>query len=168
MKCGINRDKLEAVDNKRGQKETQVLGYVPIQIINLSLEEVELEGRMYIRVASPITVDAIQVPVEHDVNSILQGCDVAPNTFEGYLREKLTHLKTGDRRILEPMLRRYKHLFYGLGSKNLGSTSQVEHNIETGDARPIKRNPYRTPHALKPVVEEHIEVMLKRKIIETS
>jgi hypothetical protein len=66
------------------------------------------------------------------------------------------------------MLRRYKHLFYGLGSNNLGSTSQVEHNIETGDARPIKRNPYRTLHALKPVVEEHIKDMLKRKIIEPS
>jgi hypothetical protein len=44
----------------------------------------------------------------------------------------------------------------------------VEHSIETGDARPIKRNPYRTPHALKPVVDEHIDDMLKRKIIEPS
>jgi hypothetical protein len=44
----------------------------------------------------------------------------------------------------------------------------VEHSIETGDARPIKRNPYRIPHALKPVVDEHIDGMLKKKIIEPS
>lgn len=49
----------------------------------------------------------------------------------------------------------------------LGRTSQVEHSIETGDARPIKRSPYRIPHALKTVVE-HIDDMLKRKIIEPS
>jgi len=44
----------------------------------------------------------------------------------------------------------------------------VEHNIETGDARPIKENPYRIPYALKPVVEEHIDEMLGKGIIEPS
>jgi hypothetical protein len=50
---------------------------------------------MYVGVASPITVDEIQVPIEHDVNSILQGGDVTPYKFEEYLREELTHLKQG-------------------------------------------------------------------------
>jgi len=44
----------------------------------------------------------------------------------------------------------------------------VEHSTDTGNARPIKRNPYQTHHALKPVVEEHIDEMLRRHIIETS
>jgi len=59
-------------------------------------------------------------------------------------------------------------LFYGIGSLELGCTSQVEHSIEIGDAKPIKWNPYRTPHALKSVVEEHIDDILKGKIIEPS
>ena len=59
-------------------------------------------------------------------------------------------------------------MFYGIGSLELGCTSQVEHSIETGDAKPIKRNPYRTPHTLKSVVEEHIDDILKGKIIEPS
>ena len=59
-------------------------------------------------------------------------------------------------------------MFYGLGSTELGCTSQVEHSVDTGDAKPINRNPYRTPHALKPVVEEHIDEMLRRHIIEPS
>ena len=80
----------------------------------------------------------------------------------------MKHLGKKDYSVLEPVLRKYKHLFYGLGSTELGSTSQVEHSIEKGDARPIKRNPYRTPHALKPVVDEHIDDMLRRKIIEPS
>jgi hypothetical protein len=73
-----------------------------------------------------------------------------------YLKEKLTHLDKKDRSILEGVLQQYKHLFYGLGSSwELGFTSQIEYSIETGDARPIKKNPYRIPHALKPVVDEH-------------
>jgi len=59
-------------------------------------------------------------------------------------------------------------MFYGLGSTELGCTSQVEHSVDTGDAKPINRNPYRTPHALKPVVEQHIDEMLRRHIIEPS
>ena len=70
--------------------------------------------------------------------------------------------------MLENALRRYKHLFYGLNSEELGCTSQVEHSIETADARPIKRNPYRIPYALKPVVDEHIKETLDKGIIEPS
>jgi hypothetical protein len=58
-------------------------------------------------------------------------------------------------------------LFYGLGSKKLGCTSQIENSIETGDAKPIKKSPYRIPHELKPVVDAHIG-MLQRNIIEPS
>jgi hypothetical protein len=39
----------------------------------------------------------------------------------------------------------------------------VQHKIDTGDAQQIKKYPHRTPHALKPVVEEHIGEMLQRK-----
>jgi len=82
--------------------------------------------------------------------------------------KKLTRLDRKDRNNLEAVLRQYEHLFYGLGSRELGCTSQIEHSIETGNARPIKKSPYRIPHALKPVVDEHIDDMLKRKIIEPS
>ena len=87
---------------------------------------------------------------------------------ENRKQEKLTHFKEEVRQILEAVLRKYRHLFYGLGGMELVCTSQVEHGIETGDAGPIKRNPYWIPHALKPVVDEHIDDMLKRKIIEPS
>jgi hypothetical protein len=80
----------------------------------------------------------------------------------------MAHLKGEDRSMLEVALRRYTHLFYRLKSEELGCTGQVEHSIETGDARPIKKNPYRIPHALKPVVDEHIDEMLRKGIIEPS
>jgi hypothetical protein len=96
------------------------------------------------------------------VNTVKQD---AQGNFKKYIEEKLAHLNKEDQR---DVLWKYKHLFYGVGSRELGCTSQVKHSIDTGDAKPIKRNPYRIPHALKPVVEEHIDDMLQREIIEPS
>ena len=156
---------------KNIHRRTQVLGYVPIQFVNLSLEEVDLKKQTYIGVASPIQVNETQVIEGCNVNTIQKDVSIVSirqENFEEYLREKLAHLRTKDFHILGAVLRHYQHLFYGLGSKDLGCTSQIEHSIDTGEARPIKKNPYRTAHALKPVVEEHIDDMLKRKIIEPS
>ena len=44
----------------------------------------------------------------------------------------------------------------------------MQHTVDTGDARPIKKKPYRIPHSLKPVVEEHINEMSEKGIIEPS
>jgi hypothetical protein len=57
-------------------------------------------------------------------------------------------------------LRKYSHIFYQEVSSEIGCTNAVKHKIDTRDAQPIKKTPYRTPHALKPVVEENIKGML--------
>jgi hypothetical protein len=140
---------------KRGniQQRSQVLGYVPMQIANLSLEEIELKKQTYLGVASPLHLSETQVLEGQGVSVFQRGTRPMREKFEGYLQEILAHVKEEDRPILENVLRQYKHLFYGLVSKELGCTSQVEHWIKTGDARLVKRSPYPTPHALKSVVK---------------
>jgi hypothetical protein len=124
---------------------------------------------MFIGIASPIQVDETQEIEGYNVNAVSQGKAVEQDSFDTYLRDKLAHLKGEDFHILSAVLRQYEHLFYGFTSKELGCTShQVEHSIETRDARPIKRNPHRIPHALKPVVDEHIDDMLNKGITEPS
>ena len=44
----------------------------------------------------------------------------------------------------------------------------MKHRIDTGDARPIKKNPYRLPHNLKGKVKEMIDDMLEKNIIRPS
>lgn len=44
----------------------------------------------------------------------------------------------------------------------------MEHSIDTGDARPIKINPYQIPYTLKPVVDARIDEVLEKEIIEPS
>ena len=166
VKERINNKQISTDIKRRNiQQRTQVLGYVPLQITNMSLEEVELAKRTPVGVASPIQLENTRATEECNVHAVQSRTD-AKHKFEKYIQGKLSHLKRRDRDILEGVLRQYKHLFYGIGSKELGCTSQVEHSIDTGDARPIKKNPYRIPHALKPVVEEHIDEMLEKRIIE--
>jgi hypothetical protein len=160
-----NSVKIERGKNKKG---TQVLGYVPLQIMNLSLEEVEVEKQRCVGVASPIQIIEDKRQQSYEINPIFKDDRVNTRKFDEYLQDKLKHLDKKERSVLQPVLRKYKNVFYGLGSTELGSSNQVEHSIETGDAQPIKKNPYRTPHALKPIVEEHINDMLEKNIIEPS
>ena len=145
-----------------------MLGYVPIKVVNLSLEEVQLAKQTYVAVASPIQVKDSQELEGYNVNTVQRESTARQGAFDKYLREKIAHLKEEDLSLLEIALRRYERLFYGIKSEELWCTGQVEQGIETGDARPIKRNPCRIPYSLKPVVEEHIEEMLKKGIIEPS
>jgi hypothetical protein len=88
--------------------------------------------------------------------------------FELYLNEKLVHLAKQDRSKSEPILRQYCHIFFQEGSSAIGCTSAVKHKLDTGDARRIKKTPYRIPHVLKPVVEDHIKEMLHKGVIKPS
>ena len=77
-----------------------MLGYVPIQIVHLSLEEVELGKCRYIGVASPIQDNDIRTCENYVVNSVVQTYKETNNEFEEYLRDKLVHLDAKDYNIL--------------------------------------------------------------------
>ena len=90
-----------------------MLEYVPIQVVNLSLEEVGLKKRTYIGVASPIQVNETQVIEGCNINTIQPDVSVVSikqENFEEYLREKLAHLRTKYFQILGAVLRQYQHL----------------------------------------------------------
>ena len=45
---------------KNIQRKAQVLGYVPLHVVNLSLEEVRLGKQTYVVIASPLQVKETQ------------------------------------------------------------------------------------------------------------
>jgi hypothetical protein len=73
------------------------------------------------------------------------------------LTGKLGHLTGKDQQVLGSVSRKYCYIFYEGSGTEIGCTSQVKRAIKTGDARPIKKNPYRIPQALKSVVDDHID-----------
>jgi hypothetical protein len=60
-------------------------------------------------------------------------------SFRKYLNEKLGHLSTEERAVIEPVLIKYRSVFYEEGTNEFKGTDLVEHRIDTGDARPIRK-----------------------------
>ncbi len=58
--------------------------------------------------------------------------------------------------------------FRGLFDGHLGHTSLIEHEINSGDAKPVHLAPYRTSPAKKELIESQIKDMLREGIIEPA
>ena len=70
--------------------------------------------------------------------------------------------------MLEPVLVKYRRTFYVEGSNDFHGTDLFEHEIDTGDAKPIRRPPYRVPYALRDELDRQVKTMLDKGIIEPS
>ena len=57
---------------------------------------------------------------------------------------------------------------FALDDTQLGVTTVVEHSIDTGEAKPIKRRPWRTPLAYREKVVTMIGDMLARGVVVPS
>jgi hypothetical protein len=88
--------------------------------------------------------------------------------FDDYLKSKLDHLTEQDRKVMEPVLRQYKNNFYVEGYNEFQATDLIEHSIDAGQAKPIRKRPYRVPHALREEVHSQVQDLLKKGIIEES
>lgn len=79
----------------------------------------------------------------------------------------MNHLSKNEFGDLYPVLRKFIKLF-GDDVDNRGCLTGVRHRVYTGDHPPIKKRPYRLPEALKSIVQEQIDEMLKKKVISPS
>ncbi|KFM71764.1 Retrovirus-related Pol polyprotein from transposon 297, partial [Stegodyphus mimosarum] len=73
----------------------------------------------------------------------------------------LQHLPADEQEKLQCVISQFSNLF----SDVPGFTQVVNHNIETGDAQPVRQKPYRYDKVKEEIIECHIKDMLKNKII---
>jgi hypothetical protein len=66
------------------------------------------------------------------------------------------------------LLKKYRHVFHQEGSNEFEGTDLAEHEIVTGDARPIRKAQYRVPFALRKEMDDQVQDMLAKGIIEES
>jgi hypothetical protein len=66
---------------------------------------------------------------------------------------------------VRPALLDYQDLFKKTEDGIIPRTDLGLHAIDTGDARPVKRNPYRIPYALRDELRNQVEEMVKRGVV---
>ena len=93
--------------------------------------------------------------------------DELPDFLKEMFDNSTMHLEDTQRTKVAELLIKMKRVF-AVNSEDLGRTDLVEHEIDTGTARPIKQRPRRTPIAFKGEEEKEIQSMLKKGAIRES
>jgi hypothetical protein len=153
----------EATARKPKCKDTlnncKAVGTLVVMVANFSAEPLDLPRGTVIGTAEEMAEDTVAMLNCEDGNPKLEGSAVrTPNKVDiktkKYLRDSLAHLSDKERAETEPVLMRYAHVFHDDESGEFGKTDLVRHRIETGNAPPIRKVPYRVPHSLRGEMEE--------------
>ena len=88
--------------------------------------------------------------------------------YDKFLQGKLDYLTQEDRQHTELALRKYAHVFHYEASNDFKETKAIEHQILVGDAKPIRRPPYRTPYVLREEMQTQVQNILNNQIIRHS
>jgi len=91
--------------------------------------------------------------------------DTSPESFSTYAT---TCIPKVDDETLNALLRSYKDVFSAKENPVGVARDAPLATIDTGDAAPIKQNPYRMPLSKRKIVEEHVESMLADGVIIPS
>jgi hypothetical protein len=82
-----------------------------------------------------------------------------PKLLEG----KLSHLTEEEKLVVRPALLD-QDIFKKTEDGKIPRTDFGYHEIDTGDAPPVKRNPYRIPYALRDEMRNQVDEMVKRGV----
>ena len=80
------------------------------------------------------------------------------------LSEYLKHLNEKEKHQLIDIILEHKEVF----KDDPGLTNLVKHDVDVGDARPIKQGPYRLNPIKNQIVDKEVEYMLQNNLIEAS
>jgi hypothetical protein len=125
-------------------------------------------------------VDATFDDQDYDMDVIkdLECCEIGAGNFHERLAEESTtgepstwnmvnvneRLSCAQKTELSEVLRQHKDVF----SDSPGTTNLGSHEIDTGDAKPIRQRPYRMPFATREIVRKEIDAMLKFGVVRPS
>ena len=89
-------------------------------------------------------------------NLLLESIDLSNSNLDGKQQAQLNKLLQDN------------HDIFALHDDELGQTSLVQHHIDTGNSRPIYRQPYRVSPAVRTSIDNHVQKMLDQGIIQPS
>ena len=89
----------------------------------------------------------------------LQNSDILQN-----LDSKLAHLQPSQQQDVKELLHEYKHLFGDVPTQ----TNIMSHDVDVGDAQPVKQHPYRLNPTKAKYLHEEVQYLLDNDFIEPS
>ena len=93
--------------------------------------------------------------------------DPVPKHLMKLYEDSVTHISTSEAQRLADFLNLYADVFAAT-SNDMGRTDLVQHTIDTGKAYPIMQGPRRVPVHKKHIVQEEVDKMLQKGVIEPS
>jgi hypothetical protein len=120
-------------------------------IMNFSDEALTVPKATVLGIAeeiSEVIVDKINTGGQSSFDDS-HSCEKNKVLFQKLLKGKLDHLPQHKRRLIEPVLLKYAHVFHDEELNDFKATNVVEYEIPVEDTPPIRRPPYRKPYALR-------------------
>jgi hypothetical protein len=148
--------------------------FIMLVIANFSDEELPVPKGTVLGVAQEISENLAVSLIDEEVadrstEQTFSGSNKeVPKGFRKYVNEKLAHLYRAERKIIEPVLIKYAGIFHDYEDNDFRSNNVVVDKIETGDATPIKKAPYKTSFALRQNMNRQVQKMLHKGVISPS
>jgi len=131
---------------------------VYVMLANFSQEKLTLPKATVLGLAEEVSealIDRINIEKPQGTGSPNSPQKGARNKalYDKLLGGKLDHLNKNEKRLIEPVLQKYAHVFHDGETNDFKSTDVIEHKIVVTDPTPIRRPQYRTPYALRGEME---------------
>ena len=142
---------------------------VPVKIVNVGTEEVKIPMKTDIGTFHTIPEEGEGLYQVFDQDDTVVKSTLSEE-HEGLMTElnlEEAAVSKEGRATLRRLVTDYSDVF-SRGENDIGRTSLLKHNIQTGDAKPTRQRPRRIPLRLREEVEEQKTRMLRDGIIEES
>ena len=133
--------------------------------MNLSQQPQRIRRGTPLATCKPVP-SVLQAAVEPALTNVSPSNSLPPHVRAMY-EKAVPNLLPHQRRQLHSLLFDYTNLF-SLGPQDLGQTDLVEHNINVGDAQPLRQAPRRPPLAKREEAKKAIGEMKQQGLVEPS
>ena len=145
-------------------------GVVSFRILNPSTDPVLLHKGTVVGQFAEMHPDDVVIPLQSDIpiaSVDSTQCQEKITLLSSFSCLPSPALNLSENSQLNCLLESYEDIFAS-SSLDLGNTSIVQHEIDTGNSKPIKQAPYRVSQKQRDEIDNHISKMLEQNIISVS
>ena len=140
-------------------------GRIPIRLANLTDKPIKVFKDTVTATMETVEVVENELVGSTGTSDISKNLDKLPEHLVTLYEKSCANLDSSQSEVLKQFLIKHQHVF-SKDSNDIGHTTLIKHEIDTGDSKPVKKYPYRIPLAKRKSAEEEIRKMEKDGIIE--